>query len=69
MFKKYDQNQQFLLPLRLESFIPEDHIARILNDIIGVPSKVHSRQLVKIQPEERLATTSELNPTPSLVTG
>ena len=35
---------------------------------IGVPSKVHSRQLVKIQPEERLATTSELNPTPSLVT-
>ena len=34
MFKKYDQNQQFLLPLRLESFIPEDHIARILNDVI-----------------------------------
>jgi hypothetical protein len=35
----------------------------------GVPSKVHTRQLVQIQPEERLATTSELNPTPSLVTG
>jgi len=35
----------------------------------GVPSKAHIRQLVKIQPEERLATTSELNPTPSLVTG
>jgi transposase len=34
MFKKYDQNQQFLFPLSLESFIPEDHIARILNDII-----------------------------------
>jgi len=34
MFKKYDQNQQFLLPLRLESFIPEDHIVRILNDVI-----------------------------------
>ena len=34
MFKKYDQNQQFLLPSRLESFIPENHIARILNDII-----------------------------------
>jgi len=34
MFKKYDQNQQFLLPLRLESFIPDDHIARILNDVI-----------------------------------
>jgi hypothetical protein len=27
----------------------------------GVPSKVHTRQLVKIQPEERLATISELN--------
>jgi len=35
----------------------------------GAPSKVHTRQLVKIQPEERLATTSELNPTPSMVTG
>jgi len=34
MFKKYDQNQQFLLPLRLEIFIPDDHIARILNDVI-----------------------------------
>jgi transposase len=34
MFKKYDQNQQFLFPVSLESFIPEDHIARILNDII-----------------------------------
>ena len=34
MFKKYDQNQQFLLPLRLDSFVPEDHIARIINDII-----------------------------------
>jgi transposase len=36
MFKKYDQNQQFLLLLRLESFVPENHIARILNDIIEV---------------------------------
>jgi len=36
--------------------------------VAGVPSKAHIRQLVKIQPEERLATTSELNPTPSLVT-
>jgi len=34
MFKKYDQNQQFLLPLSLDSFVPEDHIARILNDIM-----------------------------------
>ncbi len=34
MFNKYDPNQQFLFPLSLESFIPEDHIPRILNDII-----------------------------------
>jgi len=34
MFKKYDQNQQFLLPLSLESLVPENHIARILNDVI-----------------------------------
>ena len=34
MFKKYDQQQQFLLPVRLESFVPENHIARIINDII-----------------------------------
>ena len=38
-------------------------------DDAGAPSKAHTRQLVKIQHEERLATTSELNPTPSLVTG
>ena len=36
---------------------------------MSVPSKIHTVQLVKIQPEERLATTSELNPAPSLVTG
>jgi hypothetical protein len=36
---------------------------------MSVPSKVHDIQLVKIQPEERLATTSELNPASSLVTG
>jgi len=34
MFKKYDQAQQFLLPVRLDSFVPENHTARILNDII-----------------------------------
>jgi hypothetical protein len=34
-----------------------------------VPSKVHNIQLVQIQPEERLAATSELNPASSLVTG
>jgi hypothetical protein len=36
---------------------------------VSVPSKIHNIQLVQIQPEERLATTSELNPAPSLVTG
>ena len=34
-----------------------------------VPSKIHTIQLVKIQPEERLATTSELNLASCLVTG
>ena len=34
MFKKHDQNQQFLLPLSLESLVPENHRARILNDVI-----------------------------------
>jgi transposase len=62
MFKKYDQNQQFLLPLSLEDFIAEDHIGRILNDIIdtidittleakyskdGCPA-YHPRLLIKI---------------------
>ena len=36
MFKRYDQKQQFLLPLNLEEFVPENHIARVLNDIIDV---------------------------------
>jgi len=36
---------------------------------MSVPSKVHNSQLVKIQPEERLAATSELNLAFCLVTG
>ncbi|AKB35748.1 Mobile element protein [Methanosarcina siciliae C2J] len=36
MFRKYDQKQQFLLPLDLEDFVPENHIARVLNDIVDV---------------------------------
>jgi hypothetical protein len=36
---------------------------------MSAPSKIHTIQLVKIQPEERLAATSERNPAPSLVTG
>ena len=42
MFKKYDQNQQFLSPVRLDSFVPEDHIARIINDIIEAVQKLLS---------------------------
>ncbi|MCD6457171.1 MAG: hypothetical protein J7K81_10370, partial [Methanophagales archaeon] len=36
---------------------------------VSVPSKIHTIQLVKIQPEERLAATSELNLASCLVTG
>jgi hypothetical protein len=36
---------------------------------MSVPSKIHNILLVQIQPEERLATTSELNRASSLVTG
>ena len=34
-----------------------------------MPSKIHNIRLVQIQPEERLATTSELNLASSLVMG
>ncbi len=36
---------------------------------MSAPSKTDTFQLVKIQPEERLAITSELNPAPGRVTG
>ena len=36
---------------------------------MSVPSKIHNIRLVKIQPEERLAATSEQNLASSLVTG
>jgi transposase len=36
MFKKYDQDQQFLLPYSLKEFVPEGHIARVINDIVDV---------------------------------
>ena len=36
---------------------------------MSVPSKIHNIQLVKIQPEERLAATSEQNLASGLVTG
>jgi len=35
---------------------------------MSVPSKIHNIQLVKIQPEERLAATLELNLASCLVT-
>jgi len=36
MFKRYDQKQQFLLPLDLDEFVSENHISRVLNDLIDV---------------------------------
>jgi len=36
---------------------------------MSMPSKIHNIQLVQIQPEERLATTSELNLASRLITG
>ena len=36
MFKKYDQNQQFLLPYNLEEFVSEDFIFRVINDLFDV---------------------------------
>ena len=36
MFKRYDQKQQFLLPLNLEEFVSENHISTVLNDLVDV---------------------------------
>jgi transposase len=36
MFRKYNQKQQFLLPLDLKDFVPEKHTARVLNDIVDI---------------------------------
>ena len=36
MFKKYDQKQQFLLPLNLEEFVSKDHISRVINELFDV---------------------------------
>lgn len=33
-FKDYDQNQQFLLPPALQDFIPDEHLARIVNEVV-----------------------------------
>ncbi|AKB74388.1 Mobile element protein [Methanosarcina lacustris Z-7289] len=42
MFKRYDQKQQFLLPFNLEEFVPENHIVRVLNDIIDVINRTYA---------------------------
>jgi hypothetical protein len=36
MFKRYDQKQQFLLPLNLEEFVPENHVVG-MDVIIMIP--------------------------------
>jgi len=36
MFRKYNQKQQFLLPLDLKDLVPEKHIARVLTGIVDV---------------------------------
>jgi len=33
-FKDYDQEQQFLLPPSLHDFLPEGHLARVINEVV-----------------------------------
>lgn len=33
-FKEYNQDQQFLLPLSLHDFLPEGHLARVINEVV-----------------------------------
>lgn len=35
MFKEYDQEQRFLLPLSLEEFVGENHLARVINEVVN----------------------------------
>jgi len=35
MFKEYDQEQRFLLPLSVEDFVGEDHLARVINEVVN----------------------------------
>jgi transposase len=35
MFKEYNQEQRFLLPLSLEEFVGEDHLARVINEVVN----------------------------------
>jgi len=34
MFREYSQGQMFLLPPSLDEFVPENHEARIINDVV-----------------------------------
>lgn len=34
LFKEYNQDQQFLLPSSLHDFLPEGHLARVINDVV-----------------------------------
>ena len=34
IYKRYDQNQLNLIPANLEDMIPEDHIVRLVNNVI-----------------------------------
>jgi transposase len=42
MFKEYNQQQLFLLPPDLSELVPEDHLARVINDIVD---KIDIREL------------------------
>ena len=35
-FKDYDQNQLFLLPPNLAEWVPEDHVARFISDVVDM---------------------------------
>jgi hypothetical protein len=50
------------------AYVDTNVFLNVLNEEIN-PKSGHNIQLVQIQPEERLAATSELNPASSLVTG
>jgi hypothetical protein len=54
---------------RLKMILKDLFVAPARGKSMSVPSKIHNIQLVQIQLEERLATTSELNLASSLVTG
>ncbi len=36
IFREYSQGQMFLLPPLLDEFVPENHEARIINDVVDM---------------------------------